>query len=165
MIEALQTFFIIVCFACCLFSLAGVLTAFYSFFVGQFTPASRSVIAHSFIVIILSLFIFLTACNMTACNKNFVENTWFWSAVLFSLLFLILKYIGIIQKNCITLNKNVFRIFLGLLIGFGIFGAISQLAEIISNIDASLLLFIFLLLFFSKELFVLTAIITISVLI
>ena len=160
MIEALQTFFIIVCFACCLFSLAGVLTAFYSFFVGQFTPASRSVIAHSFIVIILSLFIFLTACN-----KNFVENTWFWSAVLFSLLFLILKYIGIIQKNCITLNKNVFGIFLGLLIGFGIFGAISQLAEIILNIDASLLLFIFLLLFFSKELFVLTAIITISVLI
>lgn len=160
MIEALQTFFIIVCLACCLFSLAGVLTAFYSFFVGQFTPASRSVLAHSLIIIIISLFIFLTACT-----KSFFENTWFWSGVLFSLLFFVLKYIGIIQKNCIISNKNVFGIFLGLLIGLGAFGIISKLTELISSIDTSLLLFIFVLLFFSKELFVLTVLITIFVLI
>lgn len=160
MIEALQTFFIIVCFACCLFSLASVLTAFCSFFVGQFTPASRSALAHSLIIIIISLFIFLTACH-----KSFVENTWFWSAVLFSLLFLVLKYIGNIQKNCIILNQNVFGIFLGLLIGLGAFGIISKLTELKSSIDTSLLLFVFVLLFFSKELFVLTVLITIFVLI
>lgn len=108
----------------------------------------RCTAASNTCIIIISLFIFLTACH-----KSFVENTWFWSAVLFSLLLFVLKYIGNTQKNCIILNKNVFVIFLGLLIGLVAFGIISKLTELISSIDTSLLLFVFVLLFFSKELF------------